>query len=502
MGSSSPHRDCFGMLQLHSVYRLTAVETTSSLFGCLTEATFERANGAASERFGRLLNRFAGSRRGPTTLGSAPNGGHVRASCRLCTSKPRGGPVRSTNRLTWLAKRFPNSGVHTMCSTRCVGPGRENHDRRWRHAASVLRNPWTAVALWRRIPSACPELGCGPCSLTIACMAFSTSSRRWQAGFDDRRGPPDPRSPPYDAPLDPSIGAARCSRGSCVSSADSATTRRDPLERTRWAGRGLVLYGRLAGRGIGRRIWSRSRWWRTLLGLDEYGRLALVMSFVVPCRTVLRCTCGDGGNDFRRSPDRVEGLGWVQRPFSASDTGIDAITGVFGFAIVVVAAPFVGPWLVGDEGTQTRAPVRAHAPRINTRQLVRNCSAPHGTVSASRHLQDGARDVSDWSYRVGARHLSRSCLRSGRARRVRLRRRGGELVRCQSRIFSRFGPLLIGKIPSQFTERRAMLRMVFHTNVVSYARIAQVQLPTLFLGALTTTTQAGSSTRSERPPAR
>jgi O-antigen/teichoic acid export membrane protein len=59
-------------------------------------------------------------------------------------------------------------------------------------------------------------------------------------------------------------------------------------------------------------------------------------------------------------------------------------------------------------------------------------------------------------------------------------------------VFSRAsGRSLIGKIPSQFTERRAMLRTVFHTNVVSYARIAQVQLPTLLLGALTTTTEVG-----------
>ena len=40
-------------------------------------------------------------------------------------------------------------------------------------------------------------------------------------------------------------------------------------------------------------------------------------------------------------------------------------------------------------------------------------------------------------------------------------------------------------------ERRGMLRMVFHTNVVSYARLTQAQLPTIVVGAIAGTTQAG-----------
>jgi O-antigen/teichoic acid export membrane protein len=61
-----------------------------------------------------------------------------------------------------------------------------------------------------------------------------------------------------------------------------------------------------------------------------------------------------------------------------------------------------------------------------------------------------------------------------------------------SRVFSDVsGRSILARTMTRFAERRAMVRTVFHTNVVSYARIAQVQLPTLILGALTSTTQVG-----------
>ena len=40
-------------------------------------------------------------------------------------------------------------------------------------------------------------------------------------------------------------------------------------------------------------------------------------------------------------------------------------------------------------------------------------------------------------------------------------------------------------------ERRAMLRMMAHTLIISYSRVAQTQLPTVLLGAIAGTTQAG-----------
>jgi hypothetical protein len=134
-----------------------AMETASSLFGRLTEATFERADGAASERFRVLaqsLRRTASWPDHPWDLHRtvamfelAP-ALYLQATGRPCAKHQSFGLARKAFPGQWrpydvlneVRRRWPREPRPALG-----------------HAASALRNPWTAVALWRRLPSAVPS---------------------------------------------------------------------------------------------------------------------------------------------------------------------------------------------------------------------------------------------------------------------------------------------------------------------------------------------------------
>lgn len=226
------------------------------------------------------------------------------------------------------------------------------------------------------------------------------------------------------------------------------------------------------------------------LGLAEYGRLALAMSVVVLVGRFFDVRVGTAETTFgasRMAAGDWDGLAGVFRVGYL----IDAVTGILGFAIVAALAPFVGPWLVGDGGA-TLILLFALTLLIST---VDDSSTTVLRLSGRFRLL-AMTVVTVESLRIAAIALALAVNQSLTAVLVGLLAydlvgAGVNLV-AASRTFRRTaGRTLLGRASAQFAGRTAMLRMVIHTNVVSYVRIAQVQLPTLLLGALTSASEVG-----------
>jgi O-antigen/teichoic acid export membrane protein len=226
------------------------------------------------------------------------------------------------------------------------------------------------------------------------------------------------------------------------------------------------------------------------LGLDEFGRLALVLSFVVLVGQFFDLRIGAAVTTFgaRRlaARDQAGFAGVIQFGFL-----LDAATGVVGFAVVAALAPFVGPSLIGDDG----------ALLILLFGLTLLASTTNESSISILRLFDRFRLVA--LYTVGleatrvalvgiALYLSKSLVAVVLALLVHNVAVAMVNIIAATSVFRRTTQSsLARRALDSFHERRAMLRMAIHTNVVSYARLTQVQLPTLLLGALTGPTQVG-----------
>lgn len=227
-----------------------------------------------------------------------------------------------------------------------------------------------------------------------------------------------------------------------------------------------------------------------VLGLTALGRLALVTSFVILVGQFFDVRVGTATTRFgaaRLVDHDVPGLlGVFQFGYL-----IDALAGVLSFAIVAALAPVVGPRLVGGNGTvlillyaltlliSTVDESSVSVLRLLDRfRLLAACSAGvEGLRIASVALALLITpNLTSVLLALIVYDLAGACV---------------NLVAASAVFRRRFQRSLRTTGMSGFSEKRPMIRMVLQTNVVSYARIAQVQLPTLLLGALTTTTQVG-----------
>jgi O-antigen/teichoic acid export membrane protein len=227
-----------------------------------------------------------------------------------------------------------------------------------------------------------------------------------------------------------------------------------------------------------------------VLGLSELGRLALAMSFVVLVGQFFDVRVGAAATRFgaeRLVRRDIAGLAGV---FQLSYL-VDAVTGVLGFVVVAGFAPLVGPRLVGANGTSL---ILLYACTL----LI--STVDESSVSALR-VMDRFPLLAGYGVvleilRVGmigaALALSRSLTS------VLLALVVYDLAAALTNLFvangvfsRRYGSSLRRRSLSAFDRKRQMLRMVLHTNVVSYARLAQVQLPTLLVGALSAPSQVG-----------
>jgi O-antigen/teichoic acid export membrane protein len=227
-----------------------------------------------------------------------------------------------------------------------------------------------------------------------------------------------------------------------------------------------------------------------LLGLSEFGRLALAMSFVVLVGQFFDVRVGSALTTFgmrRLVAGDADGLAAVSR----LSYQIDVVTGIAGFGVVAIVAPFVGPHLVGGNGTWL---ILLYAVTL----LV--STADESSITILRML-DRFQLIARYTVglevlRVGL--VAGALVTSPTLLSVLLALVAFDLIQAAANLLAATGvfrfvlrrSLWQGSL-SGFQERREMLRMVIHTNVVSYARIAQVQLPTLLVGILSTPTQVG-----------
>ena len=277
------------------------------------------------------------------------------------------------------------------------------------------------------------------------------------------------------------------------------------MKRGRFPSRGLVHrlreseIGRLFGDSIYAAIWQGSTSVADLvqivlithaLGLEEYGRLALAIAFVVLVGQLFDLRVGVattiiGAEQLHRDDRRAAGV------FQLSYV-VDAGTGVLGFATVAVLAPFVGPALLGDGGTVL----------IILYALVLLAQTVDESSFTILRLLDRFRLIAVYTVALEA---SRVALVAGAlavygtvtsvaiALVVHRALAGAAAAVAAARMFRQATgvPLTQPALAKAHADRPRLLRTMLHTNVVSYARLAQTQLPTVLVGAVAGATQAG-----------
>jgi O-antigen/teichoic acid export membrane protein len=258
--------------------------------------------------------------------------------------------------------------------------------------------------------------------------------------------------------------------------------------------------GRLAGDSVYVAIWQGAVSIADLvqialithaLGLTGYGRFALVVAFATLVDQFFDVRVGAAATTFgaralRQSAQAAAGT------FQTSYL-VDAATGVVGLVVLAGVAPIVGPHLIGENGTEF----------ILLYALVLFASTLDDSSLAVLRLFDRFKLIATYTImlegtRVGllvaALALKESLIVVFIVLIAYRLAAGLVNVTAASVVFrkasggARLTRLSLG---SASAERREMLRMVFHTNVVSYARLAQTQLPAILLGAISSATQVG-----------
>ncbi|HYP48607.1 MAG TPA: oligosaccharide flippase family protein [Thermoleophilaceae bacterium] len=226
------------------------------------------------------------------------------------------------------------------------------------------------------------------------------------------------------------------------------------------------------------------------LGLDDYGRLALAIGFVVLVGQLFDLRVGvattiAGAAHLHRDNERAAGV--FQLGY-----GVDAVTGLLGFAVVAALAPFVGPALIGDGGTVL----------IILYALVLLAQTVDESSFTVLRLLDRFRLIATYTVVLEA---GRVALVAGAlavygtitsvavalvAHRVLA---GAAAAAAAAGVFRRVTGVRLTSLAlaKAREDRPQLLRTMLHTNVVSYARLAQTQLPTVLVGALAGATQAG-----------
>jgi O-antigen/teichoic acid export membrane protein len=219
-----------------------------------------------------------------------------------------------------------------------------------------------------------------------------------------------------------------------------------------------------------------------LLGLEAFGTFVLIVSFVVLVQQffdvrVDQATIAFGARKIGRDPRGAAGV--VQLSYL-----VDLLTGVLGFAVVVALTPVAGPGLVGHENDQL----------ILLYAFTLLASTVDTTSSAVLRLLDRFGVIAGYALwkealRIIALTAALAIDRSLEAVVIALLIHdivaAATNVTLASRAFRKasssswFMRSALGAIRN---ERGAMLRMIFHTNLIAYSRVAQTQLPALILG--------------------
>jgi O-antigen/teichoic acid export membrane protein len=227
------------------------------------------------------------------------------------------------------------------------------------------------------------------------------------------------------------------------------------------------------------------------LGLHEYGRLALVIGVTVLISQFFDVNVGVAATTFGASKLRTDPAG--ARSIFQFTYFVDGITGLAAFVIAVSLAPVIGPRLIGDNGTELL---------ILYAVVMLSSTLDNSSISILRLLDRfrvfalGATVIE--GVRVGLIVLAlsvRSSLTAVIVAMLIAAALGGLLQlllaawEFKRKVDQTFLFCRTRSVPPG--ERRAILKTMWHTNVISYVRLAQVQLPTVVLGAISGATQVG-----------
>jgi O-antigen/teichoic acid export membrane protein len=221
-----------------------------------------------------------------------------------------------------------------------------------------------------------------------------------------------------------------------------------------------------------------------LLGLKAYGRLALAMTVVALVGQFFDVRVGPAVTTFaaRRMKDGVGAAAGIFR-FGYL---IDGVTGLLGFGAVAAVAPFLGPHLVGRDGSKL---VLLYGLTLLASTL------DESSVSILR-LLDRFRLITFYAIclealRIGLVAVALVLYHSVLGVIVALLLYDvigaiaiAAFALAAFRTDSGGRGLTTPAVGAAADDRRPMLKMVLQTNVVSYGRLAQVQLPAVLLGAI------------------
>jgi O-antigen/teichoic acid export membrane protein len=221
-----------------------------------------------------------------------------------------------------------------------------------------------------------------------------------------------------------------------------------------------------------------------ILGLRAYGVFSLTVAFVALVDRFFDVDVGRAAIAFGTrciARDKYAAAGVFQFTFL-----IDLGLGLFGFAVAAACAPIAGPRFVGDQGTEL----------FLLLALTLLGSTVDITSSSTLQVLDRYRELSLLViFRETTRVLA-ICIALFMfdglipvvvALVIHDFITGAMGVRIASRAFARAAPgvsLLRPWLGYAREFRRPMLSMIFQTNLVGYAKLAQSQLPALLLGLL------------------
>jgi O-antigen/teichoic acid export membrane protein len=227
------------------------------------------------------------------------------------------------------------------------------------------------------------------------------------------------------------------------------------------------------------------------LGLHQYGRLSIVIALAMLVSQFFDVRVGVAATTFGAAKLRTDPAG-ARGVFQLTYL-IDALTGLIAFAVVAGLAWVVGPDLVGEHGGRL----------LLLYALVVLCSTLDQSSVSILRLLDRFRLVAlsgtaleglRLALVAGALAIEPNLTAVIVALLIAAAVAGLTQLRLAARAFRRTAAgtsLFAPGAELVRQERRAILQTVFHTNLVSYVRLAQVQLPAVFLGAVAGATQVG-----------
>jgi O-antigen/teichoic acid export membrane protein len=226
------------------------------------------------------------------------------------------------------------------------------------------------------------------------------------------------------------------------------------------------------------------------LGLAEYGRLAVAIAFVVLVGQFFDLRVGVattivGAKHLHRDDERAAGV------FQLSYL-VDGLTGIVGFAVVLVLAPVVGQDLVGKGGVTL---IALYALVLLAQTLDESSFTVLRLLDRFRLIAGYTTALELTRIALVAAVLAVNGTITGVAIALVVHRAASGVVSAVAAtvVFRRTTgiPLTLPALRKAREDRPQMLHTMLHTNVVSYARLAQTQLPTVLLGAMAGATAAG-----------